>query len=98
MHLSDRNLCLAKSFEIHEIPPRTLAVINSSANPVVATPTKCLYGLFSYNDVIPHSLEYKDTIKRRVVTIENGRKHLDWKEVIGFVGGFLTTMGRVPKV
>jgi MtN3 and saliva related transmembrane protein len=26
------------------------------------------------------------------------RKHLDWKELIGFVGGFLTTMGMVPQV
>ena len=29
---------------------------------------------------------------------KKGRKHLDWKELIGFVGGFLTTMGMVPQV
>jgi MtN3 and saliva related transmembrane protein len=27
-----------------------------------------------------------------------GGKHLDWKELIGFIGGFLTTMGMVPQV
>ena len=25
-------------------------------------------------------------------------KHLDWKELIGSIGGFLTTMGMVPQV
>ena len=30
--------------------------------------------------------------------LENGRRYLDWKEAIGFVGGLLTTMGMVPQV
>lgn len=27
-----------------------------------------------------------------------GRKQVDWKELIGFVGGLLTTMGMAPQV
>ncbi len=30
--------------------------------------------------------------------VNDGREHLDWKELIGFIGGLLTTMGMVPQV